>query len=502
MYARVSSEEQLKTGYSIPFQRDKCRALAGLKQLEVVRDFEESHSAKDIGRPVFDQMVAYLAERRDIEVVIAHKMDRFARNGADLYMVRDHLHRRVMAVDEPTEDNPQGRLMQNVSVSMAAYFSDNLSTEVKKGMRQKFEQGGCIGRVPFGYVNIPRTKTRPATVAVDEHKADIVRHMFARYAEANVSQQGLGLEMAKLGLTTSRGNPVSAERVRAMLTNPTYRGLAVYKKTSETRPGLHDAIIEPELFEKVQRLLEAREREPIAKGRQFYLLRGIAKCGTCGKPLTAESHGRKPSYYRCIPGHGERTLCPEPYVQVQELDQAIEAHLASVVIGPKLMRDVVDALDELGAKHALRREKSVRRVTLQLERAQDKVTRLGRHLADEVMTREDYVRERERAGREVDLARRELEDLEKPVDHQVAVAKAMVQQAASCRALYGLASSDAQRKALLRGVFKSITVRNKQIERIEYQFPFSVLVDDTTTQGNLSKKKGRTELAERLLKAA
>ena len=170
LYTRVSSDEQAKVGFSIPFQVARCEEFAKRSHLMIVERFDEVHSAKQEGRPEFERMLKYLEEHPSVRTVLIHKLDRLSRNLIDFGAVRDRLGCRVMAVEEPTENSPQGRLHQNISLSMAAYYSDNLGQEVKKGFQQKFEGGGCINRAPFGYVNVPRTHSRKAYVVVDDVK--------------------------------------------------------------------------------------------------------------------------------------------------------------------------------------------------------------------------------------------------------------------------------------------------------------------------------------------
>ena len=57
MYTRVSSEEQAKVGYSIPFQLARCEEYAAKMNATVVERFTEAHSAKATGRPEFDKTV-------------------------------------------------------------------------------------------------------------------------------------------------------------------------------------------------------------------------------------------------------------------------------------------------------------------------------------------------------------------------------------------------------------------------------------------------------------
>lgn len=68
IYARVSSEEQKKTGYSIFAQLQNIERAFLTRGIEVAARFEEVHSAKAEGRPVFAQMLEFLLAHPNVRV--------------------------------------------------------------------------------------------------------------------------------------------------------------------------------------------------------------------------------------------------------------------------------------------------------------------------------------------------------------------------------------------------------------------------------------------------
>jgi site-specific DNA recombinase len=225
MYTRVSSEEQAKVGYSIPFQRGRLAQYAAEHDLEIVARYEDVHSAKEVGRPAFEQMLRYFEANPEIRDVLVHRLDRLSRNLTQYSLLAEDLGVRIHSVVEPAENSPAGHLQHGIGVVVARYHSENLTLEVKKGMRAKFEAGGLPGRAPPGYRNVSRTKTAKATVAIDETIAPVVRLLFERYATGNVSLQALALEAFDQGLKTRRGTPFHRENVKDILVNPFYVGV-------------------------------------------------------------------------------------------------------------------------------------------------------------------------------------------------------------------------------------------------------------------------------------
>src|ERR1700730_7710628 len=83
IYARVSSKDQEREGFSIPAQLKFNREYASKNGFQIVREFVEIETAKKAGRKQFGEMVHYLEKNRNCRVVIAEKTDRLYRNLRD-----------------------------------------------------------------------------------------------------------------------------------------------------------------------------------------------------------------------------------------------------------------------------------------------------------------------------------------------------------------------------------------------------------------------------------
>ena len=102
-------------------------------------------------------MLARIAEERDVDAVVVHKIDRLARNMEDHVAIRALLRRRSVAlvsVTENVEETASGRLVEGIHALMAEFYSANLAAEIKKGMVQKAKLGGFPHGAPIGYLNV------------------------------------------------------------------------------------------------------------------------------------------------------------------------------------------------------------------------------------------------------------------------------------------------------------------------------------------------------------
>src|SRR5436853_191034 len=89
LYARVSSKDQEREGFSIPAQLRFLRDYAGKHELKVLREFVEAQTAKAAGRKQFDEMVRFLREHKTCRVVLVEKTDRLYRNLRDCVTLED-----------------------------------------------------------------------------------------------------------------------------------------------------------------------------------------------------------------------------------------------------------------------------------------------------------------------------------------------------------------------------------------------------------------------------
>ncbi len=83
IYARVSSKEQEKEGYSIPAQLKLLRDHASVHGLKIVREFTDIETAKKAGRKQFGEMFAFLKKTTSCRIILVEKTDRLYRNIKD-----------------------------------------------------------------------------------------------------------------------------------------------------------------------------------------------------------------------------------------------------------------------------------------------------------------------------------------------------------------------------------------------------------------------------------
>ena len=183
LYARVSSKDQEREGFSIPAQQKLLRQYAREHGLVIVQEFVDVETAKLAGRAGFGEMLTFLRSNASCRTILVEKTDRLYRNIRD-WITDDDLDLAVHFVKENTVVSKASRssekFMHGIKVLMAKNYVDNLSEEVKKGLREKAEQGHWPSVAPIGYVNNLATHR----IDVDPVRGPIVSRLFERYARA------------------------------------------------------------------------------------------------------------------------------------------------------------------------------------------------------------------------------------------------------------------------------------------------------------------------------
>jgi site-specific DNA recombinase len=157
IYARVSSKEQEKEGFSIPAQLKLLRDYAVAQGFVVAQEYVDVETAKQTGRLSFGEMIARLRARSRIRVLLVEKTDRLYRNLKDWVTVDDlevEIHLVKEGVVLSRDSRSSEKFMHGIKVLMAKNYIDNLSEEARKGMQEKAEQGIWPTRTPLGYCNV------------------------------------------------------------------------------------------------------------------------------------------------------------------------------------------------------------------------------------------------------------------------------------------------------------------------------------------------------------
>ena len=312
LYARVSSKDQEREGFSIPAQQKLLRQYAHEQGLAIVQEFQDVETAKQAGRGRFGEMLAFLKADPSCRTILVEKTDRLYRNIRDWITV-DELDLTVHFVKENAVVSKASRssekFMHGIQVLMAKNYVDNLSEEVKKGMREKAEQGHWPTKAPVGYLD-NRTTHR---IERDPARGPLIAALFDLYASGAYSLKALTVNAHAIGLTHPRsGRRMMKAEIHRILQNVIYTG--DFRWLGKMYRGSHTPLVSRERFQQVQDVLNRKPRARYPKQKHAFM--GLLTCARCGCTMTAERKKGKYTYYRCTGFHGR---CGNTYIREEQL---------------------------------------------------------------------------------------------------------------------------------------------------------------------------------------
>lgn len=326
VYARYSSHRQGEQ--SIEGQLAEAYKYANAHGYTIIQEYvDRATTGRNDNREEFQKMLADTAKKQ-FDTIILWKIDRFGRNREEIAFNKYRCKKngvKIVRVAESVPDSPEGVILDSVLEGMAEYYSLQLSQNIRRGQRASAEKCQSIGGpCPLGYCTNPTTKR----YEIDPETAPTVKLVFDLYSRGRTITE-IVKELNSRGLRTSNGNKFTKNSLYSVLKNEKYTGVYTYKDQVRVEGGL-PAIVDAEVFAKVQEMLKVNKRAPSRTwSRVEYLLTDKLFCGKCGSKMVGESgtgkSGRKFSYYSCIGRKQKHTCDKKPVRQAWIEDLVIRA---------------------------------------------------------------------------------------------------------------------------------------------------------------------------------
>lgn len=403
IYARKSTEDEGKQVLSIESQIKELTELAETRNLNVINVLSESKSAKQTGRPVFDQLLKAF-KKRQADGIIAWKLDRLSRNPRDSaeidILLQEGTIKHIVTSDKECfpKDNV---VMRALEFSMANQYIIDLSNNVKRGNRMKLEKGILPGEAPTGYLNHTDEYGNKSIVR-DPKTFDLLKRMWGLALHGEKGTKILDIANNQWGFRTKKrrktgGRPMSLSYIYKIFTNPFYAGVIRRMHDGEIREykGIHEPMISLADFEEVQYLLGRKDR-PRPKTHEFAYT-GLIKCRECGSAITAEEKNKHQkngnihqyTYYHCTKRKTD-VKCQQKCIEVKMMENQILSYLDRIYISDKFREAAIKYFDEAKGND----EKEIREIIysqkLTLQKTEESLKRLTDLLIEGTLNKEEY----------------------------------------------------------------------------------------------------------------
>lgn len=349
-YARVSSGKDAML-HSLSAQISYYNSYIGSRgdwELAGIYADEAWTGTKD-NRPEFQRLLADCRSGK-IDMVIVKSLTRFARNtvtllatvrelkslGVDVYFEKENIH--TLSSD--------GELMLTLLASFAQEESRSVNENQKWRIRKMFEQGRPTTGKMLGY------RLVDGVLQIVPEEAEIVRMIFSDYL-SGMGRNAIMKKLNRMGIPTSHGGPWRESSVWGILTNEKYTGNMLLQKTFRldhiskksmlNRGELpqyyvensHEAIIDKDIFDRVQRERQRRAEEihVVVPDCDIYPFTGVLHCGLCGKNFQRRTANASSKYAKAA------WICPtcntygKAFCSAQQIPESILIAKTSEVLG-------------------------------------------------------------------------------------------------------------------------------------------------------------------------
>ena len=225
LYARVSTDEQVRSGYSLAQQMEALREYAAREGYEILEEVSDpGQSGASLERPGMDR-VRDLVATGGVSVVLAQDRDRFAREPAYHYLVRKEFEEHgtmIRALNDRGDDSPEGELTDGILDQLAKYERAKIAERSRRGKLRKAREGKVLRGPkppPYGF----RYDAEGEGLLVHETEMAVIERIF-RMAAEGASPQAIMAWLYEEGVHSPRGDRTWVRRtLEQILRSDLYR---------------------------------------------------------------------------------------------------------------------------------------------------------------------------------------------------------------------------------------------------------------------------------------
>jgi len=350
--ARVSTEDQMNEGQSIPAQLAKAREYAKRKTLLIQSEYQFDESSLKDRRTKFEQVINEIKKSKEKVALIVETVDRLQRSFKESVLLDElrkegkleiHFIRENLIIHKDSNSSEIQRW--DLAVFLAKSFVLQISDNVKRTNEYKIRRGEWIGKAPLGYINITK-EDGSKNIEPDPIRSQFIIKLFEFYATGNYSLGILANKLKEMGLksNTKAPKPLGTALIYHSIKNPFYYGMMNYK--GNLYPHKYTPLISKELFNLVQRILAGYHKKPFAYASKPYAFRGLIKCAdpACGCTITPETH-KGHNYYSCT--NSKKIHTERVYVRENDLLSPIKEAIAGLQMPDDKIDETVDKLKKI-----------------------------------------------------------------------------------------------------------------------------------------------------------
>jgi site-specific DNA recombinase len=483
LYARVSTDRQVKEGHSLEDQIQRLSKFARDKSwriLEVYKDGGKSGKST-AGRPEFNRMLDRCASDDDVQAVLLEETDRFARNAEDHLAVKTFLKKHnvlLITTEQPNfGDDPTGKFVDLIMAGANQLQREITGQKTKRTMVALAEKGIQPGAAVIGYLN---SFKKGVPWLLDDERVPFVEEIFRLFKTGNYSVHTLEEMMYQQGLRTKNGKKVHSSQIHRMLTDVRYCGWVKYDGKIY-KNGQHPKIVSISDIKQAEAIMKKHNNGADRSRKHNWFLAGLTHCKACGSLMSGEQHIKKSRhinrYYRCLGPKNYEQNCNQPYANMEDIHDQLTKWIASIQFDDRFYDELRQELRTLMNSQGTDVEGRLRSLKKRKDVIDRKMDKLEDQLLSEIIPQERLEKKYAPLREELKAVEAKIEKLSQPsanldedkIEKIITFMKRLPE-------LYE-AFTKTEKRQFLRWFAQKIWIEDKKVVEITYTEGFQALID-------------------------
>jgi len=474
--ARVSTEDQLNEGMSIPAQIEKARAYANAKDLKILSEYQFDESSLKDHRIKFNKVLEEIEKLEEEVVLIVETIDRLQRSFKESVILDDYRKQGKLEIHFLRENliihkNSNSSEIQrwDLGVFLAKSYVLQISDNVKRSIEHKLKNGEWPGKAPYGYINKKREDGKN-WVYPNSFESRIVKRIYELYATRSYSMNEIIRELSKtFNISLHKG------KLDAIMKNPFYYGVMRYDKN--LYPHRYKPIISKDLFDTVQEIKKEHGKKHFKFAGLPYLYRGLIKCAQCGCMFTPEKKKGKYIYYHCTEYYGKHKTS---WIREERLTEKFAEIFKGLHIPKDIAAGIAKTLKESHQGKVEYQKNLYSDLNIEYQKYETRIEKMYEDRLDGCITQDMYDRKHKEYRAKQDGIKQKMNNLQLADEEYYITASYILSLANRAYDLF-LSSEPMIKRQLLKLLLQNCEIYNGSL-RFSLNYPFSAIFSYTKSQ--------------------
>lgn len=388
IYSRVSTDEQKEFGFSLQDQENRLQKHCKQMGYQMIKHYQEDHSAKNFNRPAFKQFLDDIKSKRiSPDVFLCVRMDRFSRNAFESLKMFQELNKygvKFECIENNVDLNsPEALIPFFMNIVLPEVDNKRRGLNTKRGLRQGLKEGRWMWKAPIGYTNDVVNKL----VVPNKETSLLVKWAFETYSQGIYNANEVWRQVSAKGLKMSK------QKFYDMLVNPFYMGKiridAYEDEPEQIVEGIHEPLISEDVFYTAQELLLGKKKPYKGKTNHVEIpLKGHLICPKCGRVMTgsgSKGNGGTYHYYHCQRKYG----CSNSF-SARDANENFEKYLKSFEVTEEVLTLYYRILEDVFREDDKEREAEKAKLENDIANVDKKLESLHMKFIEDLVSPSDY----------------------------------------------------------------------------------------------------------------